>query len=290
MPSDKDAMGSRSKPEFRSTSLAQLGGKIDRLATRHPFVFPWTVGASLAVGAYVLVFSLTLELGLARTLWTSLINVVTAYLLGLLVRGRLTRAVSRLPTAVQVLTHSALACIYSLLWYVSTISLLGWRDGSLASGASVTPFRGLAFIWQCLQGLALYALAAALAVVAEMRLAPRPSAPPSAPEPAASRLLIRDRDEIRAIELDEIILVAAADDYAEIVTSTARHLARKSLSDFEAELPSSFVRVHRSTLINLDRLVRAEPAGAGRMTLHLSGGQTVVASRAGARLLRERTA
>jgi hypothetical protein len=283
-------MGSRSIPKSRSTLQAHRARGVDRLAARYPFGFPWTVGACIALSAYALVFSLTLELGAARTFWTSLINVVTAYLLGFMVRGRLTRAVSELPAALQVVTHAGLACVFSLLWYVATISLLGWRDGSLASGASVTPFRGLAFIWQSLQGLTLYALAAALAVVAEMRLAPGPSAPPSTPEAAATRLLIRDRDEIRAIELDEIILVAAADDYAEIVTSTARHLARKSLSDFESELPPSFVRVHRSTLINLDRLVRAEPAGAGRMTLHLTGGETVVASRAGARLLRGRTA
>jgi hypothetical protein len=280
-------------PGPRRTKPALMTGPaagIERLAALYPFGFPWSVGAILALAAYTLVFSLTLEFGLARTVLTSLGNVVPAYLLGFVVRGRLTRAVSSLPAALQVPAHAALACVFSLLWYVATITLLGWRDGSLAGGASVTPFRGLAFIWQTLQGLAVYGLAAALAVLAEMRLAPVASPAPAAPEPSARRLLIRDGDEIRSVELDEIVLIAAADDYAEVVTPTARHLARKSLGEFEAERPASFLRVHRSTLVNLDRLVRAEPAGAGRMTLHLSGGETAVASRAGARLLRERTA
>lgn len=284
-------MRSRPPGKVKGSMLARADRGVERLAAAHPFGLPWSFGAVVALAAYIFVFGITLELSPARTVVTSVLNIVPAYLLGFLVRGRLTRAISAMRASLRAPVHIVLALIFALLWYLSTISLLGWRDGSLADGASVKPFRGLAFIWQMFQGLAVYAAAAALAALAERRTAPEAVAPaPIAPEPRAQRLLIREGDEIRAVELDEIVLIAAADDYAEIVTPTARHLARKSLTEFEAELPGSFVRVHRSTLVNLDRLVRAEPAGAGRMTLHLSGGASVTASRAGARILRERTA
>jgi DNA-binding LytR/AlgR family response regulator len=46
--------------------------------------------------------------------------------------------------------------------------------------------------------------------------------------------------------------------------------------------------VHRSRIVNVERIERAEPAGGGRLLLHMEGGETIVASRAGSRLLRDR--
>ncbi|WP_176472961.1 LytTR family DNA-binding domain-containing protein [Sphingomonas lenta] len=45
--------------------------------------------------------------------------------------------------------------------------------------------------------------------------------------------------------------------------------------------------MHRSAIVNLDRVVRAEPAGGGRLLLHMEAGGVVQASRAGAKLVRE---
>lgn len=130
-----------------------------------------------------------------------------------------------------------------------------------------------------------YAVAAqerAVSVKNEPSVAVDPAGPPAGP------ILLRQGDELHAVEVADIILISAADDYSEVVTSTLRQLARRSLAEFERELPpETFVRVHRSHLINLDHLVRAEPAGAGRMTLHRTAGEAVTASRTGTRLLRE---
>lgn len=80
-----------------------------------------------------------------------------------------------------------------------------------------------------------------------------------------------------------------AQDYAEVTLADgSSRLVRLSLAELEAKLPHDmFIRVHRSTIINLAYLVRAEPAGSGRMILHLPGGP-VDASRSGAQLLRQR--
>ena len=66
------------------------------------------------------------------------------------------------------------------------------------------------------------------------------------------------------------------------------HLVRMSLAEFERRLdPRQFARVHRSAIINLDRLRVAESAGGGRMVAHMDDGAVVPVSRAGAALLRE---
>lgn len=274
--------------------LARVDAGLLRAVGARPFGLPWTIGAGVALLGYLWVFAATTDLSPFGNLFTSVVNVGAAWLLGFPVARAVERWIARGRPAAQLLGHLLLAVAFSVGWYVLTITALAWRGGGLTTGATILPFRGIAFAWQIFQGFALYGAAAALATAA-IRRAPAPNeasaAPPGpAPLPASDRLLVRDGDEIRAVDVDDIILIAAADDYAEVVTPTRRWLARRTLGEFEAELPSVFVRVHRSTLVNLNKLERAEPAGAGRMTLHLAGGESVVASRTGARLIRERSA
>ena len=59
--------------------------------------------------------------------------------------------------------------------------------------------------------------------------------------------------------------------------------------DSEAALDGdTFIRVHRSRIVNANRILRAEPAGGGRMLLHMENGEIIPASRTGTRLLRDR--
>lgn len=74
-----------------------------------------------------------------------------------------------------------------------------------------------------------------------------------------------------------------------VATTSGRHLVRMTLGDFEQALQSvRFIRVHRSHIVNVARIERAEPAGGGRMLLHMDNGEAVQTSRAGTRLLRDR--
>jgi DNA-binding LytR/AlgR family response regulator len=62
-----------------------------------------------------------------------------------------------------------------------------------------------------------------------------------------------------------------------------------TLAEFESRLdPQRFVRVHRSRIVNLDHVDRAEPAGAGRLLLHMDNGEVVSTSRGGAQELKNR--
>jgi len=86
-----------------------------------------------------------------------------------------------------------------------------------------------------------------------------------------------------------IVSITGADDYAEVATLHGKHLVRLTLAEFEKALDGArFIRVHRSRIVNVDRVSRAEPAGGGRMLLHMENGEMISTSRAGARLLRDR--
>ena len=96
-------------------------------------------------------------------------------------------------------------------------------------------------------------------------------------------------DEIQPIDVDTIVSISGADDYAEVTTLGGKHLVRMTLAEFEKSLdPSRFIRVHRSRIVNVERIARAEPAGGGRLLLHMQDGEAIAASRTGSRLLRDR--
>jgi two-component system, LytTR family, response regulator len=69
------------------------------------------------------------------------------------------------------------------------------------------------------------------------------------------RLAVKNAGEVLFIKFDEIDWIEAADYYACLRVAGKSHLVRRSLSDLDAELdPSVFCRIHRSTIVNLDRV------------------------------------
>lgn len=177
--------------------------------------------------------------------------------------------------------------LYAIISYVAALILLALTGGDKsAGGLMIRYFTGPAFVWQSFQGLAYGSIALLLGWLA-ITTAPQHSAP-SVPTPLG-RILIRTDQGIVPIEAEDIIRIAGADDYTEIILSTARHLARMTMAECETLLASEpILRVHRSHIINLKKLVHAEPTGDGRLTLMLSNGDSVTSSRAGARALRQK--
>jgi two-component system LytT family response regulator len=69
------------------------------------------------------------------------------------------------------------------------------------------------------------------------------------------RITVKSAGEILFLKLDDIDWIEAADYYACLHVSGKSHLLRRSLSDLEQELsPTAFCRIHRSTIVNLDRI------------------------------------
>lgn len=106
---------------------------------------------------------------------------------------------------------------------------------------------------------------------------------------AITRLFVRDRANIIPVQTSDVIRFESDGDYVAVVTSGRRHLVYINMSDLSARLDSErFVRVHRSHIVNLDRVVAMAPHDANRLEVRMIDGSRVVASRSGTQLLRAR--
>lgn len=257
----------------------------------------WRVGLArdaMALGivtaAYSGLFILTRDAPFTEIVQATLRNVVSLALVAALARPWVRRAFGLTPR-LQFIAHVGLAFAFSFVWlWVLTVT------GALLGAASVmrfvvNPFLfGAAAEWQMFQGLFVYGLLACL-VALEERPACGGVIVLTADEAEGSvRFLVRDGEDIRPLAMDRLVAVRGADDYSELVTLDGDRLVQTRLAEFERMLdPARFLRVHRSAIVNLDRMVRAEPAGGGRLLIHMEAGPTVHASRAGARALKDRT-
>jgi two-component system LytT family response regulator len=78
----------------------------------------------------------------------------------------------------------------------------------------------------------------------------------------------------------DIDFIEAAGNYVRIQTGTESHMVRDRLSAFEARLdPSTFVRIHRSTIVNITRIKEMHPLFNGDQSLSLTGGKRLTLSR-----------
>jgi two-component system LytT family response regulator len=96
----------------------------------------------------------------------------------------------------------------------------------------------------------------------------------------ADRLAIKNSDRITLLQAEEIDWIEAADNYVEIHTGKHVHLMRETLSNLEQRLqPFRFLRIHRSRLVNADRIKELHPLFHGEYELVLSDGTRLTSSR-----------
>jgi two-component system, LytTR family, response regulator len=106
--------------------------------------------------------------------------------------------------------------------------------------------------------------------------------------PESQRLLVKIGGRILFLRFADIEWIAAEDNYARIYTSDGDYLTRETLSRLETKLPpSTFVRIHRSTIVNQEcvRELRPLPHGEQRLILH-NGAELTVSRRYGRRASR----
>jgi two-component system LytT family response regulator len=71
----------------------------------------------------------------------------------------------------------------------------------------------------------------------------------------AERLAIKSAGQVSFLKISEIDWIEAADYYACLHVGPKAHLLRRSMAELEQELdPTVFCRIHRSTIVNLDRV------------------------------------
>jgi two-component system LytT family response regulator len=103
------------------------------------------------------------------------------------------------------------------------------------------------------------------------------------------RILVRDGARVHVIPVDRLDYAEAQDDYVCLHAAGERHLKLQSLADLERELdPERFVRIHRSYVLNVERLARVEPYAKDSRVAILRDGTQLPVSRSGYARLRER--
>ena len=94
------------------------------------------------------------------------------------------------------------------------------------------------------------------------------------------RLAIKDGSSTSFVPIREIDWIDAAGDYMCVHVGSETHIMRVTMKELEARLDSSvFQRVHRSTIVNVDRVVKASSHVNGEYYLSLRSGATLKMSR-----------
>jgi len=102
------------------------------------------------------------------------------------------------------------------------------------------------------------------------------------PMDALDRILIRDGSRVHVLPVDQIDYIEAQDDYVRFCGGGKDYLKHGTLTHLEGRLPSSrFVRIHRSYLLNIERLARVEPYAKDSRVAILQDGTKLPVSRSG---------
>ena len=94
------------------------------------------------------------------------------------------------------------------------------------------------------------------------------------------RFLVKTASRVYAVRADDVETIEAAGHYVELRTAAGTHLVRDSLSAIERRLdPARFVRVHRSTVVNVDKVAELRPAFHGEFEVVMTSGRRLHCSR-----------
>ena len=94
------------------------------------------------------------------------------------------------------------------------------------------------------------------------------------------RLPIKSSGQVLFLKISEIDWIEAADYYACLHVGSKTHLLRRSMSELERDLdPAAFCRIHRSTIVNLERVRSLRLGEDGEYEVLLENGTSLRMSR-----------
>jgi len=100
------------------------------------------------------------------------------------------------------------------------------------------------------------------------------------------RITVKVGQKIKVILVTDLIYLKAEDDYVAFFTTEGHWLKTGTMKEFEATLPSNkFVRIHRSYIVNIDKIVKIERYGQ-QQQLQLTTGERIRISPNGYKILR----
>jgi two-component system LytT family response regulator len=95
-----------------------------------------------------------------------------------------------------------------------------------------------------------------------------------------NRLMIKTNDESIVIATEEIDWIESAGDYAYIHIDFKKHLIKETMIALEQKLdPNKFIRIHRSTIVNIDKVRSLKQNKHGDSDIFLKNGEKLRMSR-----------
>jgi len=96
------------------------------------------------------------------------------------------------------------------------------------------------------------------------------------------RIAVREGSQVSIIPVAKLDYAEAQDDYVALASAGKKHLKQQTISNLETSLdPARFMRIHRSYIVNLERVAKVEPYGKDTHVAVLSTGVQIPVSRAG---------
>src|SRR5262244_1516614 len=103
-----------------------------------------------------------------------------------------------------------------------------------------------------------------------------------APGQFAERIVVKDGTKVTLIPCSKLDYAEAQDDYVALASEGKKHLKQQTIASLETSLdPARFLRIHRSYIVNLERVTKIEPYGKDTHLSILSSGIRLPVSRAG---------
>ena len=98
--------------------------------------------------------------------------------------------------------------------------------------------------------------------------------------PYLSRVPVRSEGRVLVVDLKQVDWLGAADNYVALHSGSREYLIRDTIAGIERRLdPQQFVRVHRSTIVRIDRIVELVPDFHGDFRIRLKDGSELAMSR-----------
>ena len=257
--------------------------------------------SALGLGfAYWLAFLLVLEpdnlmrawhAGMPMPFWTEVVRIGGAAVLGALVAPPMLRLVRQFPLAGprasrNLPIHIAANLCLAVTLIVASCVLAAWAfEGQLLP--TLADLR-----WQLASNgtLLVFALCAFTAIghVIQLRARPHDQNLETA-ETSSTRIAVKTAGRLRFIDLVDVDWIEAQGNYAALHVGPSTQLIRRTLTALESDLnPARYTRIHRSTIVALERIREMKTLANGDASLFLVDGQELRVSRRYRETVRER--
>ncbi|MDZ3831562.1 MAG: LytTR family DNA-binding domain-containing protein [Sphingopyxis sp.] len=175
---------------------------------------------------------------------------------------------------------------YLLLWpptaasHISLFALLYWPLYRSEATPTRSAMADAMFVRNFDTNSVFYAVLVAATLIWQRARQRQANEGAATPKPGVGAVEIRNRGHLTRIAPERIDWIGAAGDYAEIHMGGETRLIDESLTSLARQLPADdFARIHRGTLVRVDRIDRIVPLGRGDALVCLSDGQELRLSR-----------